>query len=123
MARLLPTLAPRTPHGHQELIEARAVPQQRRPTKKLYSLTPAGYERIRTFTRKQPKPIAIRDAIAKRIHWAPDKLAGLECLRARMLGDGSEKQHLAEPTRSAPTARCCVTSPSNKRTSAGRNKP
>jgi DNA-binding PadR family transcriptional regulator len=96
------------------LIEARVVPQQRRPTKRLYSLTPAGYERIRTFTRQQPKPIAIRDdllvmvqaldagdatairnAIAKQIHWATDKLAMLERLRTRMLGDRSEQQYLA----------------------------
>lgn len=97
------------------LIEARVVPQQRRPTKKLYSLTPAGYERIRAFTRQQPKPTAIRDdllvmvqaldagdattirdAIAKQIHWATDKLAALEHLRARMLGDTSEQQYLAQ---------------------------
>lgn len=97
------------------LIEARVVPQQRRPTKRLYSVTPAGYERVREFTRQQPKPIAIRDdllvmvqaldagdtttvrdAVAQQIHWATDKLTTLECLRTRMLGDRSEEQYLAD---------------------------
>ncbi|WP_370501278.1 PadR family transcriptional regulator [Mycolicibacterium sp. jd] len=97
------------------LIEARVVPQQRRPTKRLYSLTPAGYEHIRSFTRQQPKPIAIRDdllvmvqaldagdpttirdAIAKQIDWATPKLATLERLRTRMLGDSSEQQYLTQ---------------------------
>lgn len=97
------------------LIEARVVPQQRRPTKRLYSVTPAGYERVREFTRQQPKPIAIRDdllvmvqaldagdtttvrdAVAQQIHWATDKLTALEHLRTRMLGDRSEEQYLAD---------------------------
>jgi DNA-binding PadR family transcriptional regulator len=97
------------------LIEARVVPQQRRPTKKLYSLTPAGYERLRAFTRQQPKPTAIRDdllvmvqaldagdagairdAIAKQIDSGTDKLAALDRLRTRMLGDKSEQQYLAQ---------------------------
>jgi DNA-binding PadR family transcriptional regulator len=96
------------------LIEARVVPQLRRPTKRLFSLTPAGYERIRTFTQQQPKPTAIRDdllvmvqaldagdvtairnAVAKQIDWATDKLTVLEGLRTRMLGDRSEQDHLA----------------------------
>ena len=96
------------------LIEARVVPQQRRPTKRLYTLTAAGRDEIRAFTRQQPKPTAIRDdllvmvqaldagdattirdAVAKQIQWATDKLALLERLRARMLGDKSEDEHLA----------------------------
>jgi len=97
------------------LIEARVVPQPRRPTKRLYSLTAAGHEHVRTFTRQQPKPTAIRDdllvmvqsldagdattirdAVAKQIHWATDKLAALERIRTRMLGDRTEEQHLAQ---------------------------
>ena len=96
------------------LIEARVVPQQRRPTKRLYTLTTVGRDAIRAFTRQQPKPTAIRDdllvmvqaldagdatairdAVAKQIHWATDKLVLLERLKTRMLGDKSEDEHLA----------------------------
>ena len=38
------------------LIEARVVPQQRRPTKRLYTLTTTGHDAIRAFTCQQPKP-------------------------------------------------------------------
>ena len=76
------------------LIEARVVPQQRRPTKRLYTLTTAGHDAIRAFTCQQPKPTAIREAVANQIHRATDKLALLERIRTRMLGDESEDQHL-----------------------------
>ncbi|GAB7071683.1 PadR family transcriptional regulator [Mycobacterium hodleri] len=96
------------------LIEARVVPQERRPTKRLYTLTTAGHDAIRVFTCQQPKPTAIRDdllvmvqaldagdatavrdAVANQIHRATDKLVLLERIRTRMLGDDSEDQHLA----------------------------
>ena len=38
------------------LIEARVVPQERRPTKRLYTLTTAGHDAIRVFTCQQPRP-------------------------------------------------------------------
>ena len=95
------------------LIEARVVPQERRPTKRLYTLTTAGHDAIRVFTCQQPKPTAIRDdllvmvqaldagdatairdAVANQIHRATDKLVLLERIRTRMLGDESEDQHL-----------------------------
>ena len=96
------------------LIEARVVPQERRPTKRLYTLTTAGHDAIHVFTCQQPKPTAIRDdllvmvqaldagdatairdAVANQIHRATDKLVLLERIRTRMLGNESEDQHLA----------------------------
>ncbi len=97
----------------QGLIEARVVAEGRRPAKRLYRLTAAGREAFRSFTRDQPTPIAIRDdllvmvqgleagdvttirdAIAKQIHWASEKLTVLQSLQARMLGDRSEDDYL-----------------------------
>src|SRR4051812_35399818 len=45
------------------LITARTVEQERRPNKRLFSLTPAGREELTTFTAAQHKPTAIRDEL------------------------------------------------------------
>lgn len=124
------------------LIEARVVPQQRRPTKRLYTLTTAGHDAIRVFTRQQPKPTAIRDdllvmvqaldagdatairdAVANQILRATDKLVLLERLRTRMLGDESEDQHLAATNAVGPYLTLLRESPSSRTTSAGPSTP
>ena len=88
------------------LIEARLVEQDRRPNKRLYSLTDAGRKALLEFTEVPPKPgafgedllvqiqavdsgniAAVRTALAERLQWAPAKLAryrrGQEHLVAR----------------------------------------
>src|SRR5947199_10829638 len=45
----------------QGLVSARVVEQQRRPNKRLFSLTDAGSAELRDYTTRRPKPIAIRD--------------------------------------------------------------
>src|SRR5436305_12756379 len=45
------------------LVEARVVHQERRPNKRLFKLTPAGYDALETFTRQPARPMAIRDEL------------------------------------------------------------
>ena len=49
--------------AEQGLIQARVVEQERRPNKRMYSLTEAGHEAIHAFTAKAPKPCVIRDEL------------------------------------------------------------
>ena len=49
--------------AEQGLIQARIVEQERRPNKRMFSLTEAGYDEIRQFTGRPPKPSAIRDEL------------------------------------------------------------
>jgi DNA-binding PadR family transcriptional regulator len=104
------------------LITARVVQQERRPNKRLFSLTDAGLAAVRTYTAELPsKPSTIRDelmvkvqsvdagdlqavqaAIAERMDWAQAKLARYERLQARLLDGRSEEQHLAEAERIGP---------------------
>ncbi|MBL1074328.1 PadR family transcriptional regulator [Nocardia sp. 2] len=107
--------------AEEGLIETREVRQQRRPTKRLHSLTPAGWEALRAFTAAEPKPTAIRDelmvkvqavdvgdgaavraAIAERRRWAEAKLARYERLRTRLLGERSEQAYLLEAEHVGP---------------------
>ncbi|ETB32305.1 PadR family transcriptional regulator, partial [Mycobacterium avium subsp. hominissuis 10-5606] len=84
----------------QGLIRARVVHQQRRPNKRMFSLTAAGRAAIRRFTATAPRPSvirdellikvqaadagdmrAVRDAIRERRDWATAKLARYQRLR------------------------------------------
>src|ERR1700743_1039801 len=47
----------------QGLIQARVVQQDRRPNKRMFSLTEAGCQAIRQFTGRTPKPSVIRDEL------------------------------------------------------------
>ena len=49
--------------AEQGLIQARIVEQQRRPNKRMFSLTEAGYAAIQQFTGRPAKPSAIRDEL------------------------------------------------------------
>ncbi|MBD0746864.1 PadR family transcriptional regulator [Streptomyces sp. CBMA152] len=103
------------------LIEARVVQQERRPNKRLFSLTDAGYAALRSFTAEPPRPSAIRDellvkvqavdagdaeavraSIAERLEWARAKLARYDRLRARLLDGRTEDDFLAGAERVGP---------------------
>lgn len=103
------------------LIEARLVRQERRPNKRVFSLTEAGRGALRGFTAELPKPTAIRDellvkvqavdsgdedavraAIAERLEWARAKLARYERLRDRLLDGRTEDEFLTGSERVGP---------------------
>ncbi|SOJ52575.1 hypothetical protein MSIMFB_00088 [Mycobacterium simulans] len=107
--------------AEQGLIQARVVHQERRPNKRMYSLTEAGHEAIRQFTARPPKPSvirdellvkvqaadagdaqAVRDFIAERLQWATAKLQRYERIRNRMLDGRTEQAFLAEAERVGP---------------------
>ena len=105
----------------QGLVRARVVQQERRPNKRVYSLTEAGHEALRDFTARPAKPTAIRDellvkvqavdggdvaavraAITERLEWARAKLARYDRLRARLLAGRTEEEYFAEADRVGP---------------------
>ncbi|WP_405182160.1 PadR family transcriptional regulator [Nocardia sp. NBC_01377] len=101
--------------AEEGLIHTRVVEQERRPNKRLHSLTPAGWEALRAFTARTPKPTAIRDELLVQVRAidvcdtasirasvadsklrAETKLARYERGRAAMLGDRNEQTYLLE---------------------------
>jgi DNA-binding PadR family transcriptional regulator len=107
--------------AEQGLIQARIVHQERRPNKRMFSLTEAGREAIRQFTRKSPKPSVIRDElmvkvqaadagdgaavrgfIIERLEWAGAKVQRYERVRNRLLDGRSEAEYLATAQRVGP---------------------
>ncbi|OSC41330.1 PadR family transcriptional regulator [Mycobacterium decipiens] len=103
------------------LIKARLVQQERRPNKRMYSLTEAGLAAIEEFTTRAPKPCVIRDDllvqikavdvgntravqeyIAERLQWATAKLQRYERIRTRLLGGRTEDEYLAQVERVGP---------------------
>ncbi|MCA2241931.1 PadR family transcriptional regulator [Mycobacterium sp. WUMAC-067] len=105
----------------QGLIRARVVRQERRPNKRMFSLTGAGRDAIRHFTAKAPKPSVIRDellvkvqaadagdmaavreSILERLQWASAKVQRYERLRARMMDGRDEDEYLAQADRIGP---------------------
>lgn len=98
----------------QGLVSGRVVEQQRRPNKRLFSLTDAGRDELRAYTTQAPKPIAIRDellvqvqsldagdaesvrqAVQDKQKAAERKLKRYERLRERMLAGRTEAKFLA----------------------------
>jgi DNA-binding PadR family transcriptional regulator len=105
----------------QGLIQARLVHQDRRPNKRMFSLTEAGHEAIRQFTARPPRPSvirdelmvkvqaadagdtqAVRDFIVEQLQWATAKLQRYERLRARLLDGRHEEEYLALAERVGP---------------------
>ncbi|MFS8097324.1 PadR family transcriptional regulator [Lentzea alba] len=103
------------------LISAETVEQERRPNKRLFSLTPAGLEALRSFTGQPHKPTAIRDelmvavmaadagnveavraSLRERKQWAEAKIERYERLKARMLAGRTEDEYLSEAERVGP---------------------
>jgi DNA-binding PadR family transcriptional regulator len=107
--------------AEQGLIQARVVHQERRPNKRMFSLTETGYEAIQQFTARAPKPAVIRDELAvkvlaadagdaqavrdfivERLEWATAKLQRYERFRARLLDGRGEDEYLAHTERVGP---------------------
>ena len=103
------------------LVRARVVRQERRPDKRLFSLTDAGLAALAGFTAAPPRPGVIRDdllvqvqavdagdhaavraALEERMTWAEAKIARYERLRARLLDGRFEDDYLAEAERIGP---------------------
>jgi DNA-binding PadR family transcriptional regulator len=103
------------------LVSARLVRQERRPDKRLFSLTDAGLAALAAFTAAPPRPGVVRDellvqvqavdagdatavraALAERMTWAEAKIARYERLRARLLDGRGEDDYLAEADRAGP---------------------
>ncbi len=107
--------------AEQGLIQARVVHQERRPNKRMFSLTDAGREAIREFTGRAPKPPvirdelmvkvqvadagntqAVRDFIAERLQRASAKVQRYERLRARIFDGRGEEEYLTQAERVGP---------------------
>jgi DNA-binding PadR family transcriptional regulator len=102
------------------LVKARFVQQERRPNKRMFTLTEAGREDLRAFAAEQPRrPIAVRDElliklqamedpetpralIEERTTWARAKLDRYERLRDRLLDGRTEDEYLREADRVGP---------------------
>lgn len=102
------------------LITARTVEQERRPNKRLFSLTPAGLEALAQFTAADHKPTAIRDellvavlaadtnveavkaSLRERKQWAEAKIARYERLRLKLLDGRTEEEFLVQSERVGP---------------------
>src|SRR5215213_4089549 len=103
------------------LVEARLVEQERRPNKRVFTLTHAGEEALYEFTTTPARPMAMRDdlavkvqaldagdagavraALAERLEHAKAKLALYERILDRMLAGRSEEEFLREAERVGP---------------------
>ncbi|MEV0064521.1 PadR family transcriptional regulator [Nocardia sp. NPDC050718] len=103
------------------LIETRVVQQERRPNKRLHSLTEVGHAALHEFVASESKPTAIRDELMVRVQsmqtvdapavrvaveekreWAVAKLARYERLRSRLLAGRTEQAYLEEAERVGP---------------------
>ncbi|MER7455233.1 PadR family transcriptional regulator [Nocardia beijingensis] len=103
------------------LIEARVVEQEKRPNKRLHTITEAGRAALHAFIADATKPTVIRDemlvkiqgmeadddaaieaVLIERVGWAQAKLARYERHRARLLDGRSEQAFLSESTRIGP---------------------
>lgn len=105
----------------QGLVTARVVEQDRRPNKRLYSLTATGLAALREFTAQPAKLTAIRDellvkvqavdvgeheavlaAIAQRRELSRAKLARYDRMRARLLAGRTEEEYFDQVERVGP---------------------
>lgn len=103
------------------LVGVVVVEQQRRPNKRVFSLTDAGRDALRAFTTEAPRPVAMRDdllvqvqavdagdadavmtALAARRERAQAKLARYDRLRDQMLDGRSEADYVRTADRIGP---------------------
>jgi DNA-binding PadR family transcriptional regulator len=103
------------------LIGGRVVEQQRRPNKRVFSLTEAGLVELHAFTARPARPAATRDeflvklqavdvgdaeavqeALSDRLEYARGKLALYERIRDRMLDGRTEEEYLRDAERVGP---------------------
>lgn len=108
--------------AQEGLIEARVVQQERRPNKRMFTLTAAGREDLSSFAAAPPRrPTAVRDEllvkvqamdagdpgatralIEERMAWSRGKLDRYERLRERLLDGRGEDEYLAGADRIGP---------------------
>ncbi|MET9760859.1 PadR family transcriptional regulator [Streptomyces sp. NPDC006372] len=104
------------------LIEARLVRQERRPDKRMFTLTEAGREDLRAFAAAPPRrPTVIRDEllikiqamdgadpeatralVEERADWARGKLARYARVRERLMAGRDEEEYLRQADRVGP---------------------
>jgi DNA-binding PadR family transcriptional regulator len=94
------------------LIEARVVRQERRPDKRMFTLTEAGREDLPTAIRDEllikiqamdgADPGATRALVEERATWARAKLARYLRVRERLLAGRGEEEYLREADRVGP---------------------
>ncbi|ROO85572.1 PadR family transcriptional regulator [Actinocorallia herbida] len=103
------------------LLCARVVQQDRRPNKRLFSLTAQGRAALHAFTAAAPRPgamreelmvqvqavdagdpAAVRAAIDERRQWAEAKAARYDRLRVRLLDGRTEEEFLDQSDRVGP---------------------
>lgn len=104
------------------LVEARTVQQERRPTKRMFTLTEAGRAQLAAFAAQPPRrPTAVRDELLIKIQamdggdpevtralieerrgWARGKLDRYERVRERLLDGRSEEEYLGTAERIGP---------------------
>ncbi|MDF3301379.1 PadR family transcriptional regulator [Streptomyces tropicalis] len=108
--------------SQEGLAEARVVEQQRRPNKRMFTLTEAGRSELARFAAEPPRrPTAVRDEllvkiqavdgadpaasaamIEERMTWARGKLDRYERVRERLLGGRGEEEYLRDAERVGP---------------------
>ena len=103
------------------LVEAHVVRQERRPDKRMFTLTEAGRQDLHDFTARSPRPTAIRDEflvklhavdvgdpgavrafIEERMEHARAKLALYDGLRDELLDGRGEEEYLRDADRIGP---------------------
>lgn len=103
------------------LIAARVVHQERRPNKRMFTLTESGKRELHAFTTEPAKPAAVRDdllikvqavdagdaqavhaAVGERLEWSRAKLARYDRLRVRLLDGRTEDEFLTHSERVGP---------------------
>lgn len=103
------------------LVSARLVEQQRRPNKRVFTLTPAGRDELNAFTREPARPVAMRDdllvklqaldvgdpdavikSLEARLARSREKLARYDRFQETMLAGRTETEYLAAGDRIGP---------------------
>ena len=103
------------------LLRGRMVEQERRPNKRVFTLTDAGRAELHTFIAQPTRPTAIRDdllvklqaadaddlhpvreAVLERLDHARGKLVLYDSLREGLLGGRGESDHLRDAERVGP---------------------
>jgi hypothetical protein len=97
---------------HASNPPARVVRQERRPDKRMFTLTEAGRQDLRAFAGTPPRrPTAIRDELLIKIQamdgadpeaWARGKFARYERVREHLLAGRSEDEYLRKADRIGP---------------------
>lgn len=103
------------------LVTAEVVEQEKRPNKRIFSLTATGYDALRAFTARGPKPTAIRDEllvqvesvdvgdpaavathVEEKLAASTAKLALYERRRDQLLGGSAEADYIERTDRIGP---------------------